>query len=187
MNSTFNNDFIVPNWWKKQKGELLDIFQNFQKLGSCSCVIVENQISPKGEGQIFPDSWFIDKYSNIVLPTLEITGLEALNKKGTGQGRLCLQALYKLSRRKGCGGRLQVIASFGAGTFYEHCGFQGPQNGADGIKYFDPTPQSLALLFPNSVELENIKFIPSSIPLSKKNNDYDPLLKEMLQRAKRKA
>ena len=37
--------------------------------------------------------------------------------------------------------------TWGAGSFYEHCGFNSDNPGKPGIKYFEPTPENLEKLF----------------------------------------
>lgn len=46
-----------------------------------------------------------------------------------------------------CSGRIHLVATNGAGAFYEKCGFIGLQEAQDGLKYFDPIPERLDLLF----------------------------------------
>ena len=190
MTKTFpNSSRLIPSWWKKQEGELFDIFESYQKIGSCSYAIVTNQKFPRKTGEVFPKSWFSYKNSDDMLPILEIVGLETISKKNQGYGRGCLKALYELSCKKGCHGRLQVFAAFGSGSFYEHCGFKGIEKGKDGFKYFDPTPESLKLLFSKNESEANFKFIPVTTPKSenKKESRKDPLLlKQMLEKANKR-
>lgn len=150
------------SWWRPKEGELFDVFRSYQKIGSCALALVEDQLSPRKEGQFFPDSWFMDKKSEQIRPVLEVTDLETFQQKKSVNGRLCLQALYELSYQKGCGGRIQVFADFGSASFYEHCGFKGGKVGENGLKYFDPTPQNLSLLFPMGEPQVKCQFIPVS-------------------------
>ncbi len=151
-----------PSWWQPREGELFDIFASYKKIGSCTLALVHDQNSPRKGQQFFPDSWFNNRISEQMKSILEVTGLETFQQRGAGNGRLCLQALYELSNQKGCDGRMQVFAAFGSAPFYEHCGFEGGQNGVDGLKYFNPTPQNLAHLFPAGFSKNNFCFIPVS-------------------------
>lgn len=65
---------------------------------------------------------------------------------GRGYGRLGLQKCYELAQKLS-EGRMVVHATWGAGSFYEHCGFKGMNKGREGIKYFEPNPETLQLLF----------------------------------------
>ena len=66
---------------------------------------------------------------------------------GKGYGRLGLQKCYELAQKLS-EGRMVVHATWGAGPFYEHCGFKGMNKGKEGIKYFEPNLETLQLLFP---------------------------------------
>ena len=118
---------------------------------------------------------------------MEITGLETLQQKKVGNGRLCLQALYELSRQRGCGGRIQVFADLGAAPFYEHCGFRGGNVGERGLKYFDPTPQNLSLLFPSGEIQIRCQFIPvaQTTPVKTLSQTDGSLFNRMLQKGQR--
>ena len=168
----------TPAGWCPQSGELFDIFHAYKKIGSCSLSLVESQNSPRKEAQFFPDSWFVYRSGNKMLPILEITGLETLQRQKIGNGRLCLQALYGLSKRRGCGGRMQVLSDFNSAGFYEHCGFLGGVAGENGLKYFNPTPKNLSLLFPNGVQQQGFLFIAAPVlgKVSKKLSDTDKAL-----------
>lgn len=62
-----------------------------------------------------------------------------------------------MSIEKGCEGRMEVHATWGAGSFYEHCGFIGKEKGEPGIKYFDPTPENIEKLYKGG-KRENLTF-----------------------------
>lgn len=168
-----------------QEAELFDIFKAYKKIGSCALVIVENQKSPRSGQQFFPDSWFWAKNSDRVFPILEVTGLETFQQKGVGNGRLSLQALYELSKNKGCGGRMLVYADFDSAGFYEHCGFKGGEKGKNGFKYFDPTSENLTLLFPNGFQSGGYMFIPVELQKTEKrklSQTDKALFERMLQK-----
>lgn len=150
----------APSGWQHREGELFDIFDFYRKIGSCTLTLVRDQQSPRYEQQFFPNSWFVDKTSDQMKPVLEVTSLEVFQQESTGNGRLCLQALYELSQKKGCGGRIQVLTTLGSVSFYEHCGFEGGQKGEEGLKYFNPTSQNLTRLFPAGFTQNNFCFIP---------------------------
>ena len=175
------------SWWRPKEGELFDVFSSFQKIGSCGLALVDSQLSPRKEEQFFPDSWFMDKKTEKMRHVLEVTVLEAFQQKKMGNGRLCLQALYDLSHQKGCGGRIQVFADLGSVPFYEHCGFKGGTAGKNGLKYFDPTPQNLSLLFPTGESQMKCQFIPissrSSVKVLSQTNKV--LFNNMLQKGQR--
>ncbi len=179
----------TPSWWKKTEGEFFDIFESYQKIGSCSYAVVTDQTFPRKTGDFFPKSWFLYKNLDTMLPVLEIIELETINKKNKGYGRECLKALFKLSQQKGCHGRLQVFTTCGTGPFYEHCGFKGFEKEKDGFKYFDPTPENLKLLFSKNELETDFKFIPVITHKSehKKESKKDPvLLKQMLEKANKR-
>ena len=76
-----------------------------------------------------------------------------------------------------------LTATNRAGSFYEHCGFQGLMTGEDGEKYFDPQYQTLRKLFPEG-HIPNFKMqeIPAieqvrSVPHSNKDGIYPRLQK----------
>lgn len=185
MDNKANISSNISSWWQPQDGELFDIFCAYKKVGSCSLALVDNQRSPRKEQQFFPDSWFVNTRSDQMLSILEVTGLETIQQKNSGNGRLCLQALYELSKRRACGGRIQLFSDFNSAAFYEHCGFSGGVKGESGLKFFDPTDKNLTLLFPNGMEQANCRFIPVSLPqrVSKKLSQTDKALFErMLQK-----
>lgn len=112
-----------------------DMFDGDTKIGTCNI-----SIHPKYDGYQCPDSWK-DK------PVLEIDGFGTVGSQGKGNGRAGLQECYELSQHMGCEGRMVVHATWGAGSFYEHCGFKGNNSGKPGIKYFEPTSENLEKLF----------------------------------------
>lgn len=185
MDNKKNISSNVSSWWQPQDGELFDLFYAYKKVGSCALSLVDNQRSPRDEQQYFPDSWFVYKKSEQMLPVLEVTGLVSFPQKNLGNGRLCLQALYELSKRRACGGRIQLFSDFDSAPFYEHCGFSGGVKGASGLKFFDPTDRNLALLYPKGFQQLNFRFIPVLLPrrVSKKLSQTDKTLFErMLQK-----
>lgn len=171
----------IPYWWKPKKGSIFEIYKDFRKIATCACALVDDQQSPRGDEQYFPNTWYQYKESERMNPVMEITGLKAVSLKGKLYGRLVLQALYTKSVLYGCAGRMQVFTSFGSASFYEDCGFKGKNTGKDELKYFDPTKQSLGKLFSKEYNLECVKFIPVSI--QKKIQD-DRLLLKMLARVR---
>lgn len=97
-------------------------------------------------------------------PVLEITGLgitEEVHAFHSGYGRSMLLACYEYSQKIGCEGRIAVPATWGNGSFYEHCGFRGDKPGEDGMKYFEPTPENIEKLFKNKRN-HNLSFHPVS-------------------------
>ena len=178
----------IPIGWQPQDGQLFDVFNSYRKIGSCAVAFVYDQRSPRKGKQFFPNSWFVNKISQEMLPILEITGLETFGQQKSGNGRLCLQALCELSKHRHCGGRIQVLSDFNSAPFYEHCGFSGGEVGKDGLKYFDPTPQNITLLFPHGIGKSEFRFIPVSIQRSPKKelSQSDKILFErMLQKGQR--
>ena len=172
------NNLSTPSFWQKKEGETFDIFESYQKIGRCSYTVVQDQKYEERTDKFFPDSWFHYKKSGDMRPILEIIDFKTI-KKNQGYGRLCLMALSKLSQKKGCEGRLQVIATADSGAFYEHCGFKGLEKGKDGYKYFDPSLENLQLLFSKDDPSTNLKFI----PVSKSGKEVSPaLIKRVLGR-----
>lgn len=187
MNKSFKNIPETSLGWQPREGELFDVFKSYQKIGSCALTLVENQEFPRTGACILPNSWFQDRNSNWVVPVLEITGLETFQQRCSGNGRLCLQALYDLSCRRGCGGRMQVFADFDSAEFYEHCGFKGQNAGQNGFKYFDPTSENLHRLFPEGFQQNEFRFIPVPLPCIAKNtysHTDKVLFDRMLQKVK---
>lgn len=110
-----------------------DMFAGDTKVGTCNI-----SIHPQYSGFQCPDTWK-DK------SVLEIDGFGTFQRNG--YGRAGLQKCYELSQQMGCEGRIVVHATWGAGSFYEHCGFNSDNPGKPGIKYFEPTPENLEKLF----------------------------------------
>lgn len=137
--------------------DILDIGESFQyqmcdgnnPVGMCYISIHDNKTSPRGEGQIYPDSWFIDENSDKLKPMLEIDGfgMYAGDNEGKGYGRFGLQMAYEKSVEHGCGGRIAVQATYSGPSFYEHCGFTGKDKGSEGLKLFNPTEENIATLY----------------------------------------
>jgi len=105
------------------------------------------------------DHFQSSKYANIPCewegkPVLEIEGFGVIGEHGKGYGRIGLQECYKLAQ-KISEGRIIVDATWGAGPFYEHCGFKGVKEGEPGIKYFEPTPEAIKALFPEKQNSKN--------------------------------
>jgi len=124
----------------------LDILDNGEKVAEMQIYIDRNP-NPS-DGELFPESWFDAK--NKVKPFLEILGITTFGNAKRGYGRAMLQKAYEISKANGCEGRIKVIATWGAGTFYEHCGFVTPvpnQIGKEGTKYFVPTAKKLEILY----------------------------------------
>ena len=110
-----------------------DMFEGDTKVGTCNI-----SIHPQYSGFQCPDTWK-DK------SVLEIDGFGTFQRNG--YGRAGLQKCYELSQQMGCEGRIVVHATWDAGSFYEHCGFNSNNQGKPGIKYFEPTPENLEKLF----------------------------------------
>ena len=87
-----------------------DMFEGDTKVGTCN-ISIHSQYS----GFQCPDTWK-DK------SVLEIDGFGTFQRNG--YGRAGLQKCYELSQQMGCEGRIVVHATWGAGSFYEHCGFR---------------------------------------------------------------
>lgn len=120
-----------------------DMFAGDTKVGTCNI-----SIHPQYSGFQCPDTWK-DK------SVLEIDGFGTFQRNG--YGRAGLQKCYELSQQMGCEGRIVVHATWGAGSFYEHCGFNSYNPGKPGIKYFEPTPENLEKLFKGG-EKDNFLF-----------------------------
>ena len=157
------------------------IYHAYKKVGTCVLHIEDRQRVNRTQNSLFPNSWFLNKKSETAFPFLKITGLETMEQKEKGNGRLCLQALFEYSKLYGCKGRMVVQAAFASAPFYEHCGFEGGEIGQDGIKYFDPTDKNISLLYKDGMPEGNFKLIPMSIPDSPTDND---LLNQMITKAK---
>ncbi len=158
-------DIII--WETAQKSHLDDstkkcfefYFQN-QKVGKCSVRFCQNAYGIYGENQFFPDCWFCEEKhfiqffgkSTQLKPFLEITNLDFSDFQGKGFGRMGLQTMYRLSEELGAEGRIFLTARKRTTSlrepapFYEHCGFKGNE-GSEGGKYFEPTPENIDKLF----------------------------------------
>lgn len=112
-----------------------DMFDGDIKVGICNI-----SIHPQHDAFKCPDSWKGK-------PVMEIDAFGSTEAQDHGFGRAGLQQCYEKSLELGCEGRIVVHATWGAGSFYEHCGFQSDNLGKPGIKYFEPTPENLAKLF----------------------------------------
>ena len=123
-----------------------DMVDGDKTVGQMNVSVHKQKTSSRGESQIYPDSWFIGD-SEQLKPVLEIDGFGTVGNQGGGYGRAGLQRAYEMSLEKGCEGRVEVHATWGAGSFYEHCGFVGKNEGQPGIKYFEPTEKNIATLY----------------------------------------
>lgn len=134
-----------------------DMVDGDKTVGQMNVSVHKQKTSSRGESQIYPDSWFIGDTEQLK-PVLEIDGFGTIENQGHGYGRAGLQRAYEMSLEKGCDGRVEVHATWGAGKFYEHCGFvgkNGEKNGQPGIKYFEPTEENVAVLY-KSGKRENL-------------------------------
>ena len=147
----------MPDWWRPKAGARFDIFQDYKKIGSCSCVVVNDQVVPRGTDQSFPSSWYVNKYTDQVRPILEIIRLETT----LADARSCLQALYEISQHRGCDGRMQIAPSSETRIFLERCGFKEDNPNRKGLQYFDPKLKSISLLMGNNDQSVNFKLIPA--------------------------
>ncbi len=149
--------YTLAKWSKNMSDDILDMGESFQyqmcdgnnPVGMCYISIHDNKTSPRGEGQIYPDSWFVDENSDKLKPMLEIDGfgMYAGDNEGKGYGRFGLQMAYEKSVEHGCGGRIAVQATYSGPSFYEHCGFTGKDKGSEGLKLFNPTEENIATLY----------------------------------------
>ena len=147
------------------------IYHAYKKIGTCAFYIEDHLVVDRKQTPILPDSWFLSKKSEYVLPFLKVTGLETMGKRKQGNGRLCLQALFECAKRSGCEGRMVVESAFGSASFYEHCGFEGKEVGQDGLKYFEPNQKSLSLLYKGNEQEGTLKLIPLPIQHSKADKE----------------
>ena len=137
-----------------------DMKDGDETVGNIAVSVHKQKEEFRGENQVYPDSWFID--DKHLKPILEIDGFgtcgfsevddsgNPIVYQGKGYGRAGLQRAYEISLEKGCEGRMEVYATWGAGSFYEHCGFACMDNknrGHPGIKYFEPTKENIAKLY----------------------------------------
>ena len=123
-----------------------DMMNGDNTVGQMNVSVHHQKTSSRGENQIYPDSWFIGD-SEQLKPVLEIDVFSTVGNQGSGFGRAGLQRTYEMSLEKGCGGRVEVHATWEAGSFYEHCGFVGKKKGQPGVKYFEPTEENIAALY----------------------------------------
>ena len=93
-----------------------DMVDGDKTVGTMNVSVHKQKASSRGENQIYPDSWFIGD-SEQLKPVLEIEGYGTLDNQGHGYGRAGLQRAYEMSLDKGCGGRVEVHATWGAGSF----------------------------------------------------------------------
>lgn len=161
--------------------QLFTIFQAYKKIGTCAYQIITDQRIGEENESPFPTSWCSNKIAKTIRPFLKITDLETMENKQAGNGRLCLQALFEVSKKYGCQGRMLVEADFGSGAFYEHCGFKAQKEESDCIKYFDPTKENLDLLYRGSAQSGDFKLIPLSVPKLEEEK-YSTLDKELFNR-----
>ena len=139
-------------------------------VGQMNVSVHKQKTSSRGENQIYPDSWFISD-SEKLKPVLEIDGYGTLDNQGHSYGRAGLQRAYEMSLDKGCGGRVEVHATWGAGSFYEHCGFVGKNKGQPGIKYFEPNKENIAALYKGG-KRENLS-LQTAKPMDFSNFNFD--------------
>ncbi len=155
-----------------------DMVDGDKTVGQMSVSVHKQKTSSRGESQIYPDSWFIGDTEQLK-PVLEIDGFGTIENHGKGYGRAGLQRAYEMSLEKGCDGRVEVHATWGAGSFYEHCGFvgkNGEKNGQPGIKYFEPTEENVAVLYKGG-KRENLS-LQTAKPMDFGDIDIDTLLAE---------
>ena len=148
-----------------------DMMDGDVKVGMMQISVHKQKKASRGKNQIYPDSWFIG-YSEQLKPVLEIDGFGTIGYHGRGYGKAGLQRAYEMSIEHGCGGRIEVHATWGAGSFYEHCGFVGKNKGEPGIKYFEPTKENIAMLYKGgkrenlSLQIAKPMFGPDDNPLA---------------------
>ncbi len=153
-----------------------DMVDGDKTVGRMNVSVHKQKTSSRGESQIYPDSWFIGDTEQLK-PVLEIDGFGTIENQGHGYGRAGLQRAYEMSLEKGCDGRVEVHATWGAGKFYEHCGFSGrngENNGQPGIKYFEPTEENVATLYKGG-KRENLS-LQTAKPIDFGDIDIDSLL-----------
>lgn len=155
-----------------------DMVDGDKTVGTMNVSAHKQKTSSRGENQIYPDSWFIGDTEQLK-PVLEIDGFGTVGNQGGGYGRAGLQRAYEMSLEKGCDGRVEVHATWEAGSFYEHCGFvgkNGEKNGQPGIKYFEPTEENIAALYKGG-KRENLS-LQTAKPMDFGDIDIDALLAE---------
>jgi len=150
-----------------------DMVDGDKEVGTMNISVHKQKNSSRGENQIYPDSWFIGDTEQLK-PVLEIDGFGTIENQGKGYGRAGLQRAYEMSIEKGCDGRVEVHATWGAGSFYEHCGFvgkNGEKNGQPGIKYFEPTKENITALYKGG-KRENLT-LQKAQPMDLSNFNFD--------------
>lgn len=147
-----------------------DMVDGDKTVGTMNVSVHRQKTSSRGESQIYPDSWFIGDTEQLK-PVLEIDGFGTIENQGKGYGRAGLQRAYEMSLDKGCGGRVEVHATWGAGSFYEHCGFVGKNKGQPGIKYFEPNKENIAALYKGG-KRENLS-LQTAKPMDFSNFNFD--------------
>lgn len=152
-----------------------DMVDGDKTVGTINVSVHRKKTSSRGENQIYPDSWFIGDTEHLK-PVLEIDGYGTLDNQGHGYGRAGLQRAYEMSLNEGCGGRMEVHATWGAGSFYEHCGFVGKNKGQPEIKYFEPTKENIATLYKGG-KRENLS-LQAAKPMDLSDVDIEALLAE---------
>lgn len=155
-----------------------DMVDGDKTVGQMNVSVHKQKTSSRGESQIYPDSWFIGDTEQLK-PVLEIDGFGTVGNQGGGYGRAGLQRAYEMSLEKGCDGRVEVHATWGAGKFYEHCGFvgkNGEKSGKPGIKYFEPTEENVAALYKGD-KREDLS-LQTAKPMDFGDIDIDALLAE---------
>lgn len=152
-----------------------DMVDGDKTVGQMNVSVHKQKTSSRGESQIYPDSWFIGDTEQLK-PVLEIDGFGTVGNQGGGYGRAGLQRAYEMSLEKGCDGRVEVHATWGAGSFYEHCGFVGKNKGQPGIKYFEPTEENIVALYKGG-RRENLS-LQTAKPMDFGDIDIDTLLAE---------
>jgi len=125
-----------------EKSEAYNMFDGEQKVGEADVTVLAAFEPSKYPG--CPEAW--KGKSVLEIEGFGIFGIDG-GGHGRGYGRAGLQECYKLAQEVS-DGRMVVHATWGAGPFYEHCGFKGEQAGKEGIKYFEPTEEALGALFP---------------------------------------
>ena len=167
---------------------LLTIFHAYRKIGTCSCAIADNQRADQSVSPIFPASWFSKRSPHKMLPFLQIDRLEPLEQRKAGSSRLCLQALFELSQKHGCMGRMVVNTNTGTDVFCEKCGFKRVNNNQENTQYFDPSDENLSLLYGGLEQKGDFKFIPFSVSktVQEKNSIANRKLFKSIQEEKQR-
>ncbi len=151
------SDDVAIETLKNQEMYVFDMIDGEKEIGQINISIHRAKRVPYYKGKhIYPDSWFVEN-SDKLKQVLEIDGFATIGNSGAGYGRAGLQRAYEMSLEKGCEGRVEVHATWGAGSFYEHCGFIGKEKGQPGIKCFEPTPENIEKLYKGG-RRENLTF-----------------------------